>query len=474
MKIKKLNPYILSLLLIGCLFFHTPLAAQNLTNNGDTIFISSGTNMTVVGDFQNNDNGTHYPFIKNNGVLQLGSNLTKSPNMTYTGTDSLKIDGSSPNQNIPGLPYWYISVMGGSHAVMTGDATVKNRMIMSNGTLKTGTFTLSLDSDAILIEDSVNYIIGTVSTQKYLEKGINYTFIGIGLEIKADSMAPGLTTVSRVTGDHLTGHGEQSMNRYFEIVPSNTGNAGATAVFHYYDRELNSLSENDLGIYRKRPDATWQYDTFLTRNSATNIINFAMDTLGVITAGSIITPLPVELLSFDAVLDGAQTAKLNWATASEINNSHFDIERSMDGKIFTKVGEVKGGGNTNMDLYYQYMDVFGPLPTTVLYYRLRQVDYNGATKYSGIRVLRLANETEAFNAWYNGAGKTEAIVYFGTETPAILQLTDIQGKRILTQNTTFPKGFSHLQLDMSGLAKGIYMLSLTQGNQVQAKRVMVY
>ena len=449
-------------------------SAQNITNNGDTIYIPNGVTVTVGGSFSNTDNGTRYPYVKNEGVLQLAGDFVKSANMIYTGNDSILLTGTG-TQSIAGLSYWYMNINSGGNKLFSSDASIKSKLVLSNGTINTGINTITLDSLATLTEDSVNNITGSVKMQKYLKKGTNYTFGGMGVEIKADSMTPGMTSVTRVTGSHLSGNGNQGINRYFTITPAHNGNTGSTIKFSYYDAELNSISESDLSIYRHKSSGKWEYDGYTSRNAGGNFLMASLDSLGIITAGSILNPLPVEMFSFDAILFNQQTAQLNWATASEINNDHFDIERSEDGKIFLKVGEVKGNGNTNTISNYEYFDNFGITTSSIIYYRLKQIDYNGDFKYSEIRKLKLSGQDHEFKAWYNSSNdKTEAVVFYEKETHASLRMIDIQGKLIAEQEVILPIGESHLQLDMFGLAKGIYTISIADENKMEVKRVMKY
>lgn len=95
-------------------------------------------------------------------------------------------------------------------------------------------------------------------------------------------------------------------------------------------------------------------------------------------------PLPITLMDFTATAKGS-TAILNWATAGEVNNNHFDIERSSDGRTFFKIDIVHSkanGGNSSEKLAYSYIDAT-PLPG-INYYRLRQVDRDDKSAYSRI------------------------------------------------------------------------------------------
>lgn len=104
------------------------------------------------------------------------------------------------------------------------------------------------------------------------------------------------------------------------------------------------------------------------------------------TANYVSTPLPVELLRFDAAACGSSVC-LAWSTASERDNDRFVVERSADALDFTPIGSVPGAGNSTMYREYHYIDR-SPLQGTG-YYRLRQVDTNGDFTFSEVRPVTL-------------------------------------------------------------------------------------
>src|SRR5690606_27584493 len=114
-----------------------------------------------------------------------------------------------------------------------------------------------------------------------------------------------------------------------------------------------------------------------------------------------LNPLRVNLVSFTANRLNETSVRHNWRTAGEENNDRFEIERSTDGINFITVGEVAGNGTTNTPLSYLFEDRNANALTPVLYYRLKQVDYNGAFEYSPI--ARVANTIAVVDmkAWYN-------------------------------------------------------------------------
>lgn len=100
--------------------------------------------------------------------------------------------------------------------------------------------------------------------------------------------------------------------------------------------------------------------------------------------------LPVVFLHFNGVSKGNEVI-LNWATASEINASHYEVETSVDGVNFLQVAQVKAAGNSHSRKDYS----FTTTNNTATYFRLRQVDFDGAFEYTKIvNVAKQSNLTK--------------------------------------------------------------------------------
>ncbi|MBB6612090.1 T9SS type A sorting domain-containing protein [Pontibacter sp. Tf4] len=104
------------------------------------------------------------------------------------------------------------------------------------------------------------------------------------------------------------------------------------------------------------------------------------------------TPLPVELVSFSARQINQQV-QLNWATASEKDNSHFIVERSITGKEFAAVATIEGKGTSALPSNYRFTDE-QPVSGTA-FYRLKQVDYDGTYSYSKVVAVHVKALTKA-------------------------------------------------------------------------------
>lgn len=101
--------------------------------------------------------------------------------------------------------------------------------------------------------------------------------------------------------------------------------------------------------------------------------------------------LPIELLDFEAIYDAQnRQSDLSWSTAKEWNNSHFEIQRSVnDVKNWETIAEVNGAGYSDQILNYSFVDKNLPASGGNIFYRVRQVDYDGQASLSKTRAVRV-------------------------------------------------------------------------------------
>lgn len=182
--------------------------------------------------------------------------------------------------------------------------------------------------------------------------------------------------------------------------------------------------------------------------------------------------LPVELLSFTAKKKD-QNAELKWITVSETNNDHFSIEKSLDGNTFESIGVVKGSGNSNIPKEYSYLDINAG--NTLNYYRLKQVDFNGAYEYSKIVVVNMAVSDNSIGSITAGPSPfTENINVNYTATTAgqiDVLLYDMSGNIVKKKQTDADKGINTYLVDnLSELPAGFYLVGVTQ-NKINTKLI---
>jgi hypothetical protein len=130
------------------------------------------------------------------------------------------------------------------------------------------------------------------------------------------------------------------------------------------------------------------YDTYTNVGDGIALDKFRLE-------GSLITVLPIELLDFSPKLNGEEVY-LDWTTSTEVNNDYFTIQRSKDASSFEDLGIVNGAGNSNDLLKYNYIDDGSEL-SGIVYYRLKQTDFDGKTSYSKIKSVDLSSLAQ--NKW---------------------------------------------------------------------------
>ncbi|TGE21059.1 Ig-like domain-containing protein [Hymenobacter metallicola] len=209
-------------------------------------------------------------------------------------------------------------------------------------------------------------------------------------------------------------------------------------------------------------DAFFTYSATDTSGSGSN--NTATFTIPLESA-----PLPVELAAFEVRAVGNVDAQLSWRTIQEVNNDHFDVERSFDGEVFARLTTLMGRGTTNSAAQYSYTDAgVGRSHSGSVYYRLRQVDHDGTTTFSPTRAVTFAGTSSLFlpNPT-TGAG----LLDLSTVPAGSYQVTfiDAAGRQVLS--TALAGGQKH-PLQLNRLARGTYQV-VVRGQGVKLSQRLI-
>lgn len=168
-------------------------------------------------------------------------------------------------------------------------------------------------------------------------------------------------------------------------------------------------------------------------------------------------PLPVTLTSFAVTTQGAD-ALLNWVTATEVRNSHFVVERSLDGQAFAPIATVQGHGSTTQAHTYRFRDARAQQVAERLYYRLRQVDTDGTAQNSGVRTVKFEQPTgqPTFSVSPNPAVGPVTLDLTSLPTgPYTVQLLDATGRVLYTGSVV---GGTTAPLAVRALSQGVYLV----------------
>lgn len=372
-----------------------------------------------------------------------------------------------------------------SSVVLGTDVTINGTLTVTNGDLITGSKTVTLASTGTLSETASSLVLGNVFASKTLATSVNENFGNIGVEVNtlAGGEAPGLTTVTRVTGTAKTNAGRVSIKRYFTINPANNPatapGLNATLKFHYNNRtaELNGIPVDSLTLCESSNSGTsWDVKGGILNTTDQTVTVSGLKSLSLWTLGNSAAPLPVELTSFSAkVLDMA--SELTWATATEINNYGFEIQRSNGStNVFEKIGFVNGAGNSNAPKEYSFRDK--NLSNGKYNYRLKQVDFDGKFEYSkSIEVfVDVKPKHYALDQNYPNPFNPSTKISFSIMNPGLVSINIFNaiGQIVNTINKAYSvAGTYNVDFNGSNLPSGLYFYKLQSGNFSQTKKMLL-
>ncbi len=189
-----------------------------------------------------------------------------------------------------------------------------------------------------------------------------------------------------------------------------------------------------------------------------------VDTLGAIGKDTVVinngfVAVPVTLTSVNARLVN-QKVLVEWKTLTEINSSHFIVEKSTDGQSFSNIGTVTAAGYSNDEKQYQLTDA---LPGNgINYYRLKMIDRDGQSIYSNIVTVNIKDlrpGSVAITTALSGGGIIQLSILSDKAQPASLVITDITGRKHVSMSLTLQKGINKVD-KAATLSKGVYYANL--------------
>jgi hypothetical protein len=277
--------------------------------------------------------------------------------------------------------------------------------------------------------------------------------------------------------------GQYTMRRHFTIKPT-LNPAGAKRVRLYYSNAdfadlqtvvptLTSASQlvvtkytglNEDGVFNPTGGTlTFIPSAQITTGTAYGANYLEFDVTGFsefwIHAGT--SALPLHFLSFTAQKCTDKNVCLNWQTTNEENVSHFVIERSIDGKTFTKVGTTNAN-NQASNSYTSKDDIAFLQNESKVYYRIKQIDVDGKFTYTDIKSVKINTKKEI--VVYPNPAK-DMVTIDGYYTIKSMELYDMSGRKLMAWQTAQPS------INIGNMLAGNYILKITllSGEVVQQK-----
>ena len=177
--------------------------------------------------------------------------------------------------------------------------------------------------------------------------------------------------------------------------------------------------------------------------------------------------LPVNLVSFLGSYRNENTT-LTWETENLLNFSHFEIERSLNGRNFVSVGLKNPQGDRISRTKYQFIDNLTGVSGTIFYYRLKMIDADNQFKYSNVILIRKDLKNAAGlvinpNPIVSGVKATASFIASANST-VNFKVIDMSGKVLLTQQNSISLGNNTVTINnLDRLQSGVYILQLNDG-----------
>jgi hypothetical protein len=185
--------------------------------------------------------------------------------------------------------------------------------------------------------------------------------------------------------------------------------------------------------------------------------------------------VPVELYSFSSSVEG-NTVNLSWLTATELNNRGFEIERSFNKSNWSTIGFKEGKGTTSEPQQYSYSDNLSGVVSSRLYYRLKQIDFDGNFEYSNIIEVEIAPLVFSLSQNYpNPFNPSTKINYsIPQSSNVVIKVFDILGNEVATLvNEQKPAGSYEIEFNATNFPSGVYCYQLKAGTFIETKKMLL-
>lgn len=365
---------LLTLLTVLCIA--NTATSQLYISSGATLHLSGNVQITL----QNMD------FV-NDGTLSAPAN----GRVIFNGSASNDISGTAQ----PDFAQLEIAKTGSGLLTLQTDIDVAGKIAFTSNLIDLNNHNIDMGATGILEgEDEGSHITGITGGEVMVSATLNAPSAAnpgnLGAVITSTQNL-GVTTIERGHEPQTTsGGGGASIQRYFDIAPTNNTGLDATLRINYLDAEKNTLDENIFEMWRSDDYVSWTDMNFTSRDATANyveltgIANFSRWTVS--PAGA----LPVTGMELSGIWKN-NAAKLNWITLTEYHNSHFTIEKKYgDDFDFRSIGRKNSehaDGNSQTPTKYSWLDRTvndkGPIE-----YRVEQHDIDGKATYSNVIVIK--------------------------------------------------------------------------------------
>jgi len=447
-----------------------------------------------------------------NGSVTVAGTKTFDPNASYTfnGTAAQITNGGLPTSLTGALTINNSAGVTSSNSLSTsGTIVLQNGAFILNGNTLTvtNTSTSAITSTSGYIQSETNTAQNPSTVTLGMATGTSLTYVypfGTGGSLipftftKTSSAAVNVTVSTRHTGADNTPFAAASdggtVAAVSNMVCGGGGNATSSVIDRWWDIYASgAVTANLIFSYLGSEDATmnsgyqsatiqaqhWNGSSWDTPVGTGGGVNTGVGTVSVngistfspwvlVASGN---PLPIELVNFTSACE-TKCINLNWATASEINNDYFTVQRSPDGENFEDILKIGGAGNSNEMRNYSTVDN-SPL-TGTSFYRLKQTDYNGSFTISPVIVSDCGASGFNIISVIPDPNSKITRLFFNTtqQTNYNIAVYDLLGNKLISTNNHADSGNNEVEINCYGLGQSVYLIVLSNNSQVITRKII--
>lgn len=521
--------------IVICLTFFQALSAfsQGVYNNGAHIVFSGAVSIYI----DNNSNGNYLSQTNGiidpsaTGTLILKGNWTNNAGNTGFSSDNGLTVFNGANQSISGsssTTFFNLSLDGsgtktqnlntsvGGVSTTTGTFAIgnviydlnSNTLTVTNGltnAITVGSGYILSETNSAVNPSVLRWNMGTNTGAHIIPFGVGGTQIpftfnkitagasNIDVSTRSTSSSDntpwaGTSNVSGVSffycpNNSLSGNPcavNSVIDRWWDITPSSAVTANITLSYRGSENTLNvPYNTGQVGI-QWWDGSAWNLDNSVSGSalavtsgvgsvSANNLSQFCPFVIS-----SLSVPLPVEISEMD-VKCVSKGNLISWTTASENNSDFFIIEKSSNGIDFIDIAHVNAAGNSKNNLNYSYIDNnLSENTQTLVYYRIKEVDiYGNVKKYKILQSSNCKTTESTINITNTINGEVFITINSAMPSSYTIQLYNLLGQPVLTEQFSVNKGLNKSKLDTHYLLQSVYMISVEGNGIIKNQKVVI-
>lgn len=440
-------------LLVSVLWSYSSNAQGLKVMPGTTFKLTNGSYTLVL------NNGAH---LENNAAITGNNFILKA---TGTGSSQLKGTGALSVAQVQ------VNKAAGQSLVLQKNLNVAGSVAFSSGLLDLNGFDLILADTAMLVNETnasrITGASGAVQITQYLDAPLAENPGNLGLVITSGATW-GNTVIRRSHQNNATPGGGLSVSRNYKVTPASNTGLNTFLRMYYLDAELNALDENILQFFRSDDNgAQWSNIGAASRNTTQNFVNInGLQSMALLTLSTTGNPLPLEFAGINITCIAGRV-QLRWQYNNALPGAYFRVDKSRDGAVWHNVA-AKIAVEPAAGAIYTFTDDTEPFP----YYRMQYVTTDGRVAYSPVQEVNCKESGYNFRLMQNPVGSTARVwIQAKWAVGLTLRVYDLQGRLMLEQPRQVNAGVSQLDIDVSGIAAGMYLLQLdnAQGRLWQTK-----